>query len=73
MLRVRSTHGARAVPYDAMAPPLNFRLRLQREPILGLHKICLANLSKMGSEKKEAILQAKWAVNFVKKSKMGKE
>ena len=27
----------------------------------------------MGSQKKEAILQAKWAVNFVKKSKIGKE
>ena len=27
----------------------------------------------MGSQKKEAILQAKWAANFVKKSKMGQE
>jgi hypothetical protein len=26
-------------------------------------------LSKIGSQKKEAILQAKWAVNFVKKAK----
>ena len=27
----------------------------------------------MGSQKKEVILQAKWAVDFVKKAKMGKE
>ena len=37
---------------------------------LGLDKICLEKkLSKMGSQKKEAILQAKWAANFVKKAK----
>ena len=29
-------------------------------------------ISKMGSQKKEAILQAKWAVNFVKKAKWAK-
>ena len=40
------------------------------ESWLGLDKICLKKLSKMSSQKKETILQAKWAANFVKKSKM---
>jgi hypothetical protein len=35
---------------------------------LGLDK---QNLSKMGSQKKEAILQAKWAVSQSKKSRNG--
>ena len=38
-----------------------------------LTKFAQQNLSKIGSKKKEAILQAKWAVNLLKKGKMGKE
>ena len=37
---------------------------------IGLDKICLAKFEQMGSQKKEAILQAKWAANSVKKSKI---
>ena len=40
--------------------------------VQALTKFAQQNLSKMGSQKKEAILQAKWAVNFVKKTKWAK-
>ena len=39
---------------------------------MGLDKIHLAKFEQKGSQKKEAILQAKWAVNLVKKANWAK-
>ena len=40
--------------------------------VVGLDKICLAKFEQNGQPRKEAILQAKWAINFVQKAKWAK-